>query len=234
MIKIAICDDRVKELGVMEELLNKIYCVKYQYDIFSSPYELLHYLSEKKERYGLFLIALEVKEIGGIKLAEEIRKFQKNSLIVFQLETKGSIYRCLDSYIFQYLIEPISLDNLIGILKKADDYLEASRQILSFVLKRTIYTIPCEEILYIEMSQRKGWIKTSWRMIESNLTMEEILSKIDLNCFVQTHRSFIVNLKYVVSVQKKEVEIVNGEKIYLSRSFAPTMKERYITYYGMS
>jgi len=233
MLKIAICEEAEKDLEKLEKLLDGIKEVKYDYDVFSSPSELLYNVSEKKERYSLYFLTLELEEMEGVKLAEEIRKEERTALIVIISETIEHIPNCLDSFIFNYLVKPINLELLMNIIKKADSYLETSRQFFTFILKRTHYCIPCEEILYIEMSLRKAYIYTTWGVVEGNLTMKESVARIDMKSFVLSSRSYLVNLRFVISVKKKEVELSNGKKIGISRNYGNLMKEKYQGYYNV-
>lgn len=232
MIKIAIYEEAREDLEILEQLLEGIEGVRYEYDVFCSSSELLYNIVEKKKKYGLYLLALESCEVEGAKLAEEIRKIEKSALIVFVSESIHNIHSCLDSFMFNYLIKPVAFELLLNIVKKADIHLETSRQFFSFILRKTIYCIPCEKILYIEMNQRKVCIYTTWGVIKGNLTMKESLAKIDENFFVQTHRSYIVNLRFVLSVKRNEVEMINGKKIGISRSFERIVQERCIKYYS--
>jgi DNA-binding LytR/AlgR family response regulator len=62
-------------------------------------------------------------------------------------------------------------------------------------------------------------IFTSKKMILSNMTMKDILSRLPSPDFQRVHRSFIVSLKHIESVRNKRIKI--GEKfIPVGDSFA--------------
>ena len=56
-------------------------------------------------------------------------------------------------------------------------------------------------------------------------TIKAVLEQLPKDCFVQIHRSHIVNINYVKVIKASEVVLKNGIKIPISRSFKTQMKE---------
>jgi len=48
--------------------------------------------------------------------------------------------------------------------------------------------------------------------------------------FIQIHRSYVINLRYVHRLTKNEVFLLNGTSLPLSRSHQPTVTQRFLEY----
>ena len=80
-MRIAICDDDIRFAGKMERLLEECVDSTSNCDVFLSAEELLK--RAEKERYQLYLLDIEMKELSGMEAAKRIRIFDENALIVF-------------------------------------------------------------------------------------------------------------------------------------------------------
>ena len=73
-----------------------------------------------------------------------------------------------------------------------------------------------ERLMYIESDGRKLKMHLDDRVVECYAKMSDALSEIS-RMFCQIHRSYIVNLEYIFTYDRKQVELKNGETIPLSK-----------------
>ena len=94
-----------------------------------------------------------------------------------------------------------------------------------------IQRIKPEEILYIEAVDRRTFCYTSARVLESELRLYEVEEKYSCFGFMRISKSCIVNLARIASLKpdfggKILCLMDNGEKLYISRQYAPELKNR--------
>lgn len=70
--------------------------------------------------------------------------------------------------------------------------------------KKAVYKIPYEEILFIESDHKKSAIHLSEDTICVPIPLYRLLEGLPEDTFVQTHRSFIVNLKNAAFIDKSQ------------------------------
>lgn len=70
--------------------------------------------------------------------------------------------------------------------------------------QKAIYKIPYQDILFIESEQKKSVIHLLKKTICVSVPLYRILEVLPKETFVQTHRSFIVNLKNASSIDKSQ------------------------------
>lgn len=96
--------------------------------------------------------------------------------------------------------------------------------------KKAIYKIPYEEILFIESEHKKSIIHLSENIICVPIPLYRILEALPEETFVQTHRSFIVNLENAASIDKSRnpwtISFFGTEQLaFVGRSFKKNVQQ---------
>lgn len=91
------------------------------------------------------------------------------------------------------------------------------------------------DILYVESNLHKLTFHLRGQS-EKNYTMYERLDQIEIKFqnyhFCRSHKSYLVNLKYVQSIERYEITLVNGEKVCVSQPRYKEVREKFICYQG--
>ncbi len=87
-----------------------------------------------------------------------------------------------------------------------------------------IYNIPYEDILFVESGQKKSIFHLTRKNLYLPIPLYRIREALPEPRFIQTHRSFIINLKNVAYIDKTKdpwvISFFNSEqKAFVSRSF---------------
>ena len=62
------------------------------------------------------------------------------------------------------------------------------------------------------------------------MPIKELIKQLDSNIFVQIHSSYIVNLSFIQSINKEEIQLTTGEVIYASRDKKQYLKEKHLEF----
>lgn len=90
--------------------------------------------------------------------------------------------------------------------------------------------LPWSDIISIERVKRYSLIKTKDdKIYTTRQIFEELLAQLGPN-FIQTHRSYIVNLSHVKEFKKRDFEMSTGELVSISRSYAKEVSESWSRY----
>lgn len=87
-----------------------------------------------------------------------------------------------------------------------------------------IYNIPLDEILFIESRQKKSTIHLSSGVLTLPIPLYRLRETLPASDFIQTHRSFIVNLKNIAYIDKtKDTWVIfffsSDKTAFISRSY---------------
>ena len=88
-----------------------------------------------------------------------------------------------------------------------------------------------KDIIFVEARERKVFVYTQKTIYESVQKIQFWAEKLPQSCFFQTHRSYIVNLRFVSRYDNSLVNLCNNKyRAYLTRRKYNSFKNAYITY----
>ena len=216
IMRIALCDDESFENDTLYKLIND-YAVRYNYDIhcasFTSPAALLR--SDLK--FDLYFLDYQMDEMNGLELAEKLRN-EKNDLaaIVFLTSYREIVYDCFNVNTYRFLVKPITEPVLTKVL---DDFLKTSIVFSRISLKKDGMTesINTKEIYYIEAFKKECTVHLRNEEKTYTCRLYEIKENLHPEFFFQTHRSFVVNMHYILKDDGKTITMSNGDEVPISK-----------------
>lgn len=166
---------------------------------------------------------------SGIDLAEEITKQNYNLPYVFltsQFDTR-ILNRAMESKPHGYLIKPIQKESLWTTMELAHHNFTLSEEENKLKISdgSNTYFLQSDDIMYISADHIYVNIHTQSKgTIVIRMTLTDLYNKLDSNQFIQCHRSYIVNLKYVSKYDVNSFTI-NDEIIPVSRGNKTEIKK---------
>ena len=225
-MRIALCDDERKEVEKLHDLIEN-YALKKDYHIniecFTSGAELL-----ARDRFDLYFLDFLMDEMDGLRLAQALnKKFGGAVTICYLTNYEDAAVQIINGQVYAdgFLKKPVEPALLY---EKLDKFYKSSfwgrlelRQGRSY---RTVYA---RDIYYIEAKGKSSvaYYAEGEEMFTHMISeMEQKLA--DGKLFYRIHRSYIVNMMYVVSYDAKSVKLVNGVVLPLkARDFQKAYRE---------
>lgn len=202
MLNFVICDDNQNMLNKLNKMFDTLFIsnniegnIVFQ---STNPTDILDFA--KSNTVNVFVLDIQLKSnMSGLELAEKIRKFNKDSYIIF---TTGHLEYSLLAYklkTFDYIPKPITLERLEEtVLRLVDDINGTPKKYIKIDNKNTL--VDENEILYIKRDGMKLIYHTTdkdYDTYSSFAKMEEFLPK----NFIRCHKSFVVNLNKIIHVE---------------------------------
>lgn len=230
MITIAICDDDSIQVAHLRELLTQ-WSVDKPFAIHINEYESAEgFLFDYPDNpCSLLLLDIEMRGINGMELARKLRRDGDMLPVIFITGYSEYISDGYDVEALHYLLKPLNEEKLFAVLDKhISRHFDKSEEIL--VTAADSFThILVDGIVFIEAFGRKTQIHLSDKtVIDSNMGIGQFEK---LNGFIHSHRSYIVNLRYVRSISKAAVMLDTGEEIPLSRRLYNEVNKKFIDFY---
>lgn len=218
-MKIAICDDNKISISELKSAL-KVYQKERERSfhtvVFSSPDKLFDYM--KGETIDLIFMDLEFgdKTLDGISWSEKIHAQFPDTLILILTAYERRYKEGFRVRAFRFMTKPILRKELYENLDACFNelYLNENITLLRLGVR---FKIPLKDILYLSAVTGGSEIWTAGESFYSEislLTWEERLPK---TTFLRCHRSYIVNLRYIMRLEKNAAALTNGLKIPVSR-----------------
>lgn len=238
MIRIAVCDDDQEDLRRLNKYVQEYFVEQKEYkmevDRFSSGNELLNVMDKKD--YDIYFLDILMPEVNGVELGEEIRARGSNALIVYITSSGEFAFGAYRVGALNYLEKPISKEALFQVLRKGLAIIKKEKYDQIYInTKEGIVNINLEDVMYVENVARSATyvLHNEKRIIGlcNRRTFEEAVGVIASHSdFVQTHKSFFVNMNYIQKFGSQKVVLDNGMEVSVSRSRALETKKKYLQF----
>ena len=216
MIKAIAVDDEPLALVVIEN-----YCAR------SNDVELVKTFSNLKDaqkymnQFPIDLLFLDI-QISRTNGMDFYKNMKKKVPVIFTTAFAEYAIEGFNVSALDYLLKPIEYERFEEAVNKAvlilvDKKLAEDQEFLTIRADYKLNKIPYDEIVYIEGLDDYVKIHLSdGKKITARISMKSILEKLPENLFIRVHRSYIVPLKNIKSIQNKvlyldELEIPIGD-----------------------
>ena len=233
MLKIAVCDDS-------RELLEKVEKDLLEYEsaritpvtvhTYSNAMELLDGL--KKTDYDILILDIIMPGFTGMQAAHEIRKFNEEIKIIFLTSSKEFAIESYSVGAYYYLLKPVLKEKLFSVLDKVVSEITSKQESCVIYTHMGIVNIPFAKIECLEVYNKHLVFHLSDGSTKETRGAFTDYENVFLERkeFLKIHRSYILNMDYIHSIEAGEIATYSGKKFPVSRLLAKDIKERYMNY----
>lgn len=218
MLEIIICDDE----KALRKNLRKI--IATELDLCGIAYHIMEYSSGEEllqelhvYDYQILFLDIEMKHLNGIETAKKLRAMHSTAQIIFVTSYQDFVFQGYEVRALNYIMKPYQAGKITEVLHTALKELDYTAQKYFVVQKKDgDIRLPLSSIKYFASERRIIHVFT----IDASYTfygrLNELSSQLNTT-FVRIHNRYLVNLKYLQSIQSNTV-LVDGEELPVSRS----------------
>lgn len=236
MLQIAICDDNMDELSNMVQLMKQYRESKHldcEFAIFQNGFELVSSL-EKGKQFDIYCLDIIMPGFTGIDAAKEIRSFDKNAPILFFTSSPEFALESYSVKAINYVLKPISKEKLFFAFDDILERIGAEKNEAAIVVKSNegIQRILISNLVFAEVIGRNVlYHLLSGKVIECTESFSSACDNLmKYGQFIKTHRSYVVNMQYIDTIDNHQVTLQTLSRIPISQGKAREIKERYLAY----
>lgn len=227
VVQIAVCDD---EKIFLEDLVSQISTQFLENDneIHINSYMDGKKLLEASEKipFDILFLDIEMPGINGIEVAEKIRATNPFVSIIFITNRDDLVFQSIRYRPFRFIRKHWLKEELPeateAIIKKIKD----ENQYYTVSFNNSTMQIRITDIMYIESYKHDIFLYTEdeKHRIKSNLHKME--KEFEVYGFIRVHSGFLVNYRYIYSIDKTKVILNNKDMVPLSRYRIETVKQK--------
>lgn len=230
-MRIVCCDDDVKIGEQLKEYLQlyfkKIAAPFPEFSFFTSGEELL----KDPGKIDIAFLDVEMTGLSGIHTGAELKRKNPNVIIFIVTSYPDYLDEAMRFHVFRYLSKPIDQNRLFRNMKDAMFRYSTVSKKIQIETKEYTDVVYMKDIIFVEARSRKVFVYTQKKVYESVQKMEFWLEKFPQSCFFQTHRSYIINFRYVSGYDNTIVKLCDDQyTAYLTRRKYTAFKNAYIMY----
>ena len=140
----------------------------------------------------------------------------------------------MEFHVYRYLSKPIDKNRLFRNLQAAIKQLETETKRINVLTEEGGTLVQADSILCVERVSGKVFVIQGNQTLDTTMKFEELAGiLLQLPSFFQSHRSFIVNLKYVSEYRRDCILLKAGEKTvnaYLTKRKLKEFRHSYSLY----
>lgn len=234
MINVLICEDDVIQSKRLENYIRNYFeekSISYELKIFINAEDVIEDY-QNDILYDIVFLDIILPNKSGVELAHLIRKYDKCCVIIFLTTSREFAIESYEVKALNYLLKPFDVEKMNEIMDDACKIVETKdEKFTSIANKSGTFILKNKDIVYCESYKRKIFIHikgydefvTTFRLD----TVEELLND---QRFLRCHKSYLVNMDYIVKIENRNFILVDGSEIPIPRENLHNMKAKYFDY----
>ena len=197
----------------------------------TNPIEALEAIKSLKP--DITFMDVHMPALSGLDLADLVSDYTK---VIYTTAYMNYAVDAFDKNLTDFLLKPISLQRFLKSVKKVEEQLKALKEISPVDAQDELFYInpgvrgkllkfKFSDILYIEGLKNYIILYTSASKHITYLTMSEVEHALPASMFFRIHKSFIVNLQYLKSVEGPHVTLNNGSVLALGGMYKEALNK---------
>lgn len=240
MTKILICDDdrtfanrlSCEIRNILEEICKPAQIHTFQYAEDIPP----KFLSECD--IAFLDIDFSEKKYTGIDIARQIRKLQKDAVIIFVTNFPEYAPEGYEVQAFRYLLKNEIKSKLQRYLLQSYAKLSEIKRYFHIPLAGDMVTLSLDDILYIEAQLHlvEVHVYGANTCMSTTYSFYSTLSRLEAELsnqgFLRIHKSYLVNMRYLHKYMSKEALLADGTSLKVSEKNYAEQKKKYLLWKG--
>lgn len=223
MGKIAIVEDTKGERNALVSCLEKYKVQKHEsisWICFENAFDFL----ESKERFDIVFFDIMLPGMNGMEAAEKIREYDNDIIIIFTTNMTSFAVKSYEVDALDYILKPISYERVEFKLTKALNMIRARGETSVTINNEDgkLIRISSGQIYYIEVTGHKLEYYTEKGVFCEKGSLSQLAEVLEHYNFARCNACYLVNLRYIFSVDGYFLEMKNGDRLKISQ---PKKKE---------
>lgn len=230
MLNIAILDDEDMYVDRIREITEKCMGemgIDCKTRVYKNGEDLLEGL-QKEEYFDLYLLDVELPGINGLQVAKHIRRRYSEPILIYISNYGDYAINAYKVDTYRYIPKQILEEELSGAYRSMETLLRGIKRENGFytiehykdrekIYFRDIYYL-MKDGKYVVFVHKKGE-----RQVRA--TMEEICKQLPAERFLMIDRSYVINVDYIKTLKKYEIQLQNEKVLPVSQSKWPAVRD---------
>lgn len=220
-LKCIVTDDELPALNLLVRYVNETPYLELA-GSFDNALDALEFI--QNESIDLALLDIEMPEINGLELA---RKLPESTKVIFTTAYENFALEGFRVNALDYLLKPISLEEFSSAAQKVREWFDLKNRqhtgTQQYMFVKTGYKllkVDFEDILFIEglRDYVRFYLRSTDKSVMSLMAMKTLEVVLPAEQFMRVHRSYIVRLDAITSIEKGQI-IIDSHKITIAAPY---------------
>ena len=234
MLKVAILDDNQTALMISTSAVEAFLKEKNaEYKLFSFSNPLNFLASAKEEKFDLSFLDIDMPEMNGLEVADQLSEIAKNGQIIFLSQREDLVFECLKFHPFGFIRKSKLIDDFSLMMNQwyqTVSNTESDDTKIDFVDKTKTISFKIKEIVYIEGDRNYQKVVLKDKSSQNiRVVMGQLEDKLREHGFIRIHKGYLLNYLYIRSIANDEVILTTGISLPMSKKRREEIMKQYMT-----
>lgn len=232
-MRILFCDDDILVVKLLQDNVKEYFETQNlpqpEYASYTSGEALL----ANEQRADIVFLDIEMPGLSGIDVSTKLMEMNPRVKVIIVTSYQDYLDEAMRIHVFRYLSKPINKNRLFSNLKDALYQYSIDTVPIPIETKDGIIVCTADDIICFEGTQRETKVYTTDGEYHSIKGINYWQENLNLPSFYSSYRSFLVNMKYVISFDKQLINLKYKDLIihaYLARRKYIDFKKKYLLY----
>lgn len=216
MIEFAICEDEPYFADKLKEMAEQ-YLQEKNLEAGIVVYSSGEMLLQAGRTPDVILMDIKLPGKSGMEVIRRLREKGSASQVIFITAYPEHVFCAFDLDAIHYLLKPVNASKLYPVMDKAVK--RAIREADRFLLITAgpdMRRLPMKEILYCEVFDHQVLIHTAVETCRYAGSLDSLEKSLDSR-FFRCHRSYLLNMDYVMDKESGAAKMAGGDMVLVSR-----------------
>jgi DNA-binding LytR/AlgR family response regulator len=227
VVQIAVCDD---EIIFLEDMVDHI---ALQFKKADSEFNINSFIDGTKLLeensnipFDVLFLDIEMPGISGIEMAETIRASNPYVIIIFITNRDDLVFHSLRYRPFRFIRKTHLGEELPEAIEAIVKKLRSENQYFTVSFNNSSMQIRITDIMYVESYKHDIFLYTQDEKYRIKSNLKRIEKELESYGFIRVHSGFLVNYRYIFSIDKTKVILNNKDMVPLSRYRSEAVKQK--------
>ena len=235
MLKVAILDDNQTALMISTSAVEAFLKEKNaEYKLFSFSNPLNFLASAKEEKFDLSFLDIDMPEMNGLEVADQLSEIAKNGQIIFLSQREDLVFECLKFHPFGFIRKSKLIDDFSLMMNQwyqTVSNTESDETKIDFVDKTKTVSFKIKEIVYIEGDRNYQKVVLKDKSSQNiRVAMGQLEEKLREHGFIRIHKGYLLNYLYIRSIANDEVVLTTGISLPMSKKRRDEIMKQYMAF----
>lgn len=232
-MRIVFCDDELHSLLTVRQAVEDFFSREESLQPEYAQYQRGEDLLRQEQTVDIAFLDVQMPDISGIELGRQLKA--RNPFIKIFIVTAYPDYLddAMGAQVFRYLSKPVDQNRLRTNLREAVRQYHLDTRSYPIVTEDGVVMCRAEQLMAVEAAQKRVLIHTVDGLLIAKEPMEHWKATLTLPCFYQTHRSFLINMRFVNAIHRDKVILRHENRqleAYLTRRRYSHFKDCFLQY----